>query len=963
MAPRSKQKSLPGLGDDPAAGDVAARPEFVAPPVRAKSRPPAATGETNEPVDISGWRIYAVDAHSLIFQVFHALPEMTSPRGEHVGAVYGFVRDMLDLIEKKQPDALICAFDLPGGTFRDKLFDRYKAERGEMPEELVDQIPKIERVLRAMAVPVLSLQGYEADDVLATIARMCDEAGAQCFIVSGDKDCRQLISDHVSVYNIRKDQVFDAAALAEDWGIRPDQVVDFQALVGDKVDNVPGVPTIGPKTATTLLEMFGTLDNLLEHAEEIPGAKGKKIVEGREMALLSRELVRLDRNVPIVPDWNASRVGGLDHQQLADLFNEFGFRSFGERAARIDGTTSATAPATSTAAEANYQLIDSPAKLAELVIKLAAQRQISVDTETTHVMPRWAEIVGYSFAYEPGEAYYVPVRGPEGETVLDPAATLVVLKPVLENPNIVKIGQNLKYDAIVLRNVGVELDGLSFDTMVASFLIDAGQRNYNLDDLASRYLNHTTIKIGELIGKGRDQKRMDEVPVAQVATYAAEDADIPLRLQPLLVPQLQELGLTRLNETVEVPLIGVLADMEFTGVRVEPTRLAELSKRYGERLVELEREIEELAGHPLNIASPKQLAQVLFEELRLPVVKKTKTGPSTDADVLEELAEMHALPKKIIEYRQYSKLKNTYVDALPAMIHPQTGRVHTSFSQVIAATGRLSSSEPNLQNIPIRTEEGREIRSAFVAGPPGWKLLAADYSQIELRVLAHYSEDAEMCAAFERDDDIHTLVASQVFGVPLDQVTSSQRRSAKAVNFGVIYGQSPFGLAKGLGISQEEAAAFIDGYFSTYRGVADFMLRTLDQCQRQGYVSTILGRRRTIQGVRPVEPSMFGTMQFSRRPLTLPERTAVNTVIQGSAADLIKLAMISIDRRLRTEPLEAKMLLQIHDELVFEVAPKDIDRLAELVRDEMRLVLQLRVPLKIDVKSGDNWADSEPWTE
>ncbi len=959
MARRSKQQSLPGLEDDPAPAETETAPTVAATPMPVKSRAASPRPATSsQPVDIAGWRIYAVDAHSLIFQVFHALPEMTSPRGEHVGAVFGFVRDMLDLIEKKRPDAIVCAFDLPGGTFRDKLFDRYKADRGEMPEELVDQIPKIERVLEALGVPRLSSEGYEADDVLATIARMCDEAGAQCFIVSGDKDCRHLISDQVAVYNIRKDEVIDAAALMEDWGIRPEQVVDFQALVGDKVDNVPGVPTIGPKTATTLLETYGTLDNLLEHAEEIPGAKGKKIVEGREMALLSRELVRLDRNVPIAPDWNASRVGGLDHQRLSELFGEFGFRSFGERAARIDGGSPA-GPVASTAAEADYHLIDTPAKLADLAIKLAAQPQISVDTETTHVMPRWAEIVGLSFAYRPGEAFYVPVRGPAGETVLDPTATLAVLKPALENPNIAKIGQNLKYDAIVLRNAGVELAGAAFDTMVASYLLDAGERNHNLDDLASRYLNHTTIKISELIGKGREQKRMDEVPVAQVATYAAEDADIPLRLQPLLVARLEEMDLTKLNETVEVPLIGVLADMEFTGVRVEPGRLAELSDRYGERLVELEREIEELAGHPLNIASPKQLAQVLFDELRLPVIKKTKTGPSTDADVLEELAEMHALPRKIIEYRQYAKLKNTYVDALPTMIHPQTGRVHTSFSQVVAATGRLSSSDPNLQNIPIRTEEGREIRSAFVAGPPGWKLLAADYSQIELRVLAHFSEDAAMCAAFARDEDIHTLVASQVFGMPLDQVTSAQRRSAKAVNFGVIYGQSPFGLAKGLGISNEEAAAFIDGYFATYRGVADFMLRTLDQCQRQGYVSTILGRRRAIQGVRPIEPSTFGTIQYSRRPLTLPERTAVNTVIQGSAADLIKLAMIAIDRRLREKPLDAKMILQIHDELVFEVAPKDMDRLAKLVREEMRSVLPLRVPLKIDVKSGDNWADVE----
>jgi DNA polymerase-1 len=915
-----------------------------------------ACAEPQQPVDIKGWSVYVVDAHSLIFQVFHALPEMSSPRGEQVGAVYGFVRDMLYLIEEKKPDALIYAFDLSGPTFRSEMFEAYKADRGEMPDELVGQIPKIQRVLAAMSIPVLTSEGFEADDVLATVARICDEGGANCFLVTGDKDCRQLITDRVAVYNIRKNQVFDAAALRQEWGVGPDQVVDFQALVGDKVDNIPGVPGIGPKTAQSLLETYGTLDNLLEHATQVPGAKGKALVENRDLALLSRDLVRLDRFVPIVPDWDASRVGGIDHVALAELCVEFGFRSFLERMGRIEAPP---VPAATTAQAENYHVVDTPAKLAGLVARLAQQSLISVDTETTHVSPRCAQIVGYSFAFTPGEGYYVPVRGPAGDVVLDPAETLNALRPVLENPSIQKIGQNLKYDMIVLRAAGVRLAGAAFDTMVASYLLDAGGRSHNLDDLAQRYLNHTTIKIDQLIGKGRQQKRMDEVPVAQVATYAAEDADIPLRMHSILAARLADMELAALNQNVEVPLIEVLADMEFHGVRVDPTRLAELSVRYGERLAALEQEIEELAGHPLNIGSPKQLAQVLFQELGLPVVKKTKTGPSTDADVLEKLAESHALPAKIVEYRQYAKLKNTYVDALPTMIQPETGRVHASFNQVVAATGRLSSSDPNLQNIPIRTDEGREIRSAFVAGQSGWKLLAADYSQIELRILAHYSDDPALRAAFERDEDIHALVASQVFGVPLGEVTSAMRRSAKAVNFGVIYGQSPFGLAKGLGISQVEAAVFIDGYFATYRGVAEFMLRTLDDCRRKGLVSTILGRQRTIQGVRPIDQLTLGTEHPSRRPLNLPERTAVNSVIQGSAADLIKLAMIAIHRRLDQESLEARMILQIHDELVFEVAPHDIDRLAKLVQDEMRSVLSLRVPLKVDVKTGDNWAESD----
>jgi DNA polymerase-1 len=963
------EKELPR----PEAGRLSAG-QACAPRLDAAADQAEACDRSPPPVDIKGWDVWIVDAHSLIFQVFHALPEMSSPRGEQVGAVYGFVRDMIYLIEEKKPDALICAFDLSGPTFRSGLFEAYKAERGEMPDELVPQIEKIERVLEALAIPVLACQGFEADDVLATVARLCDEGGANCFLVSGDKDCRQLITDRVAVYNIRKNQVFDAAALREDWGVGPDQVIDFQALVGDKIDNIPGVPGIGPKTAQALLETYGTLDNLLEHAAEVPGSKGKKLLESRELALLSRQLVRLDNQVPIVPDWDASRLGGIDHQRLAELFAEFGFRTFLERVARF---APKARPVPTAAAKANYHLVDTPDKLAELVATLAQQPAISIDTETTHVMPRCASIVGLSFAFTPGEAYYVPVRGPAGDRVLDPATTLEALRPVLENQAIRKIGQNLKYDMIVLRAAGLNLAGVDFDTMIASYLLDAGGRSHSLDDLAQKYLNHTTIKIDQLIGKGRDQKRMDEVPVAQVATYAAEDADIPLSMHPILAARLAEMNLAELNETLEVPLIEVLADMEFNGVCVDPARLSELSARYGDRLAKLQREIEELAGHPLNIASPKQLAQVLFQELGLPVVKRTKTGPSTDADVLEQLAESHALPAKIVEYRQYAKLKNTYVDALPTMIHPDTGRVHTAFNQVVAATGRLSSSDPNLQNIPIRTEEGREIRSAFIAACPPplggegmgeggsttWKLLAADYSQIELRILAHYSEDPSMCAAFDRDEDIHALVASQVFGVPAGEVTSAMRRSAKAVNFGVIYGQSPFGLAKGLGISQEDAAKFIDGYFATYRGVTRFMLHTLEECRRQGYVSTILGRRRTIQGIRPVEQLTLGTDHPSRRPLNLPERTAVNSVIQGSAADLIKLAMIAIHRRLRDEKLDARLILQIHDELVFEVAPDQVDALARLVRDEMQAVMQLRVPLKVDVKSGDNWAECQPWTE
>ncbi len=913
-------------------------------------------------VNIADWTICAVDAFSLIFQVFHAMPEMTSPAGEPVNAVYGFVRDMLQLIENRNPDALLCAFDLPGPTFRDELYEDYKAGRDEMPEELASQLPKIREVVEALGIPVLASPGFEADDVLATVAQLCDENSANCLLVSGDKDCRQLISDRVSILNIRKNLIYDAKALMADWGIRPDQVVDFQALVGDKVDNVPGVPLIGPKIAQQLIETYGTLENVLDHAEEVKGAKRKQnLIDYREQAMLSKQLVRLDRQVPVTPDWAACRVGAIDRERLTELFQDFGFRSLAQRALQIDGP--ATVVSQVQRPKADYHLVNSIEQLDQLVAKLETQQLISIDTETTDINPRAAEIVGYAVAYKAGEGYYVAVRGPAGDQVIDPGIAADRLRPVLENPAIAKIGQNLKYDQVVLRSAGIELAGIEFDTMVASYLLDAGERSHNLDHLASRYLDHATTKIETLIGKGKHQKRMDEVPVADVAPYAGEDADLPLQLQPILAARLEQDDLAKLNADVEIPLLTVLGEMEFLGIRVDTARLAELSAQYTKHLEKLSIEIEEMAGHPLNVASPKQLAQLLFEELGLPVIKKTKTGASTDASVLEELAPMHPLPAKIVEHRQYSKLLSTYVNALPELVHPETGRVHTSFNQVVAATGRLSSNDPNLQNIPIRTAAGREIRSAFRAGPDGWSLLAADYSQIELRVLAHFTGDPTLCQAFADDEDIHTMVASQVEGIELQQVDSDMRRRAKAVNFGIIYGQSPFGLAKSLGIEKTEAADFIETYFARYPGVLDFFTRTLTECREQGYVSTLLGRRRAVQGVRPVPDKFREPRTGALRQLNLPERTAVNTVIQGSAADLIKLAMLGVHRRLNQTSLSAAMLLQIHDELVFEVPPSEIDDLASLVTEEMTNVAELKVPLKVDVEHGKNWAECEPWQE
>lgn len=963
MDARSRQTLLPGLYDDPPATEeaevtqpiaengsrkTAPEPRRKPSPERREAANPEPRCEVGPPVvppmSLAGQTVYVIDANSLIFQVFHAIPEMSSPKGEPVNAVFGFVRDILFIAETREPNYLFCAFDMAGPTFRHELYADYKVHRTEMPDELRPQFPAIRRVLEALGVPILELQSYEADDILATLARVTEELGGDCYLVTADKDCRQLITEHVKVYNARKNLVYGASELAEDWGVAPGQVVDFQALVGDPVDHVPGVPLIGPKLAKELLQKYGTLDAVLDHAHEVSGTKRKQnLIDSRQQALLSRQLVRLDAHVPVEIDWAQGRLGGFDRERALAIFAEYGFHRFGDQLRQLNVTE---APPTW---QADYRLVNTPEAFNEFLAELKRQSCISIDTETTHVSPTQADLVGFSFAWKPGEAYYLPLRAPVGEPRLELPAVLMALRPILEDPHVSKIGQNLKYDLLVLRAAGIRLQGIVFDSMVASYLLDAGERNHNLDELAQRYLNHTTIRITELIGKGKEQIAMDEVPLPAITSYACEDADVPLRLMPILAPKLREQALTELFDELELPLIDVLAEMEHNGIRIDVERLKDLSAQYGERLIRLEKEVYELAGHPFNIGSTKQLQQVLFEEQKLPVLAKVKTGPSTDVSVLEELARQHPLPAKIIEYRQFAKLKNTYVDALPGLINPRTGRVHASFQQAVAATGRLSSSDPNLQNIPIRTDDGRAIRSAFWPAHEGWSLLAADYSQIELRVLAHFSGDETLCAAFASDEDIHARVASQVYGVPLAEVTSEMRRMAKAVNFGVIYGQSPFGLAKTLGIEKDVAAKFIENYFNGHPGVEEFLRKILVDCRANGYVNTILGRRRAIRGVRP-DPG---------RQRNLSERTAINTVIQGSAADLIKLAMIAVHRRLAREKLRSKMLLQIHDELIFEIAPEETETMKRLVVEEMTGARALAVPLKVDVALGRNWAEAE----
>jgi DNA polymerase I len=899
---------------------------------------------------LQGKTVWVIDSHSLIYQVFFAMGDMSSPDGRPVNAIFGFIRDVLDIIDNRNPDLVFCAFDISEITFRNEIFDQYKAHRDPMPEDLRSQIPHIRRMLTALSIPILELQGFEADDIMATIARKVTEQGGKTVLVTTDKDCRQLLSTNVSLFNIRKNKSYGPEDLLKDWGIAPEQVVDFQALVGDSVDNVPGVPLIGPKFAKELLTAYGTLESVLDNAEQVSGKKRKENLRTyRDQAMLSRQLVELNANVPIEITWSEGIMGGANVDQAVEICKEFGFRTLTER---IGGLQTKF---TQTLEFEHYQTIDDPIKLERLVTNLLKCNAISFDTETTSPMPRWAELVGISLSWETGHAAYIPIRAPRGQTVIPQDVACDILRPLLENESISKIGQNLKYDIVVMRGCGVEIRGPLFDTMVADYLLDPGQRNHSIDDLAKRYLNHQTIKISELIGSGRNQKRMDEVPVELVTTYAAEDADIPFRLYPLLKEQLQKQGLEQLFNEIEMPLIKVLANIEFRGIKVDTQVLKKLSTEFAGRIETLRTEIIDLAGEDFNIDSPSQLGRILFEKLNLPVVKKTKTGFSTDVEVLNELAANHELPRRIIEYRQYSKLKSTYTDALAKLVNPITNRVHTSLMQDVAATGRLSSKDPNLQNIPIRTETGRKIRTAFVAGFDDYKILKADYSQIELRMLAHFCKDQILQKAFLANADIHSAVAAEVHRVDLDHVTSEMRRGAKAINFGIIYGQSSFGLAKSLGISKDEAATFIEAYFEKYPQVDQFMHQTLEIACRNGYVITILGRRRAVQGVR--DPNE----RPGSRQRTLPERIAINTVIQGSAADLIKLAMIRVDQALNESGLRANLLLQIHDELLFEVHESDIESLAELVIREMSHAFELDVPLVVDVEVGDNWGQTETW--
>jgi DNA polymerase-1 len=914
--------------------------------------------------DLHGKTVLAVDTLSRIYQLFHALPEMTAPDGTPVSAVYGFARDLLDIVGKKKPDYLFCAMDPPGPTFRHERFADYKATRAEMPADLVPQIPLVRRLLDIMGVPCVELAGYEADDVLATLAHRTVAAGGECTIATADKDARQLLGDRVRLLNLRSNAVLGPAELAAEWGIRPDQVVDFLALVGDAVDNVPGVPGIGPKTATELLQRFDTLDALLARAAEVTQTKRREnLVAHGDTARAGRELIRLHAAVPVAVPWEAGRLHEPDYDRLAAFFGELGFRGLLAQARGKAGRAAEPAPAP-VAKPGPRTLFDLEGEGDEPAASPAAggvvPSEIVVPGDDSAAAAAVARLRGAGplvvcVARRPGETIMAPPRAAAlaaGGTVVwldGERLASAAVRDLLADVTAPKHGHDLKRQDVALRSLGSGLGGAAFDTLLAAYLLEAGERNLGLVETARRH----GVFVAALVPAGMTDEQV-ESPVE--AAQAAAHCGLVAALAHVLPVRLHAAGLAGLFGDVEMPLAAVLAEMEFRGVRIDTAALAALSADYAARLATLEAEIHAFAGRAFSIASPLQLRAVLFDELGLPVVKRTKTGPSTDAEVLEELAPLHPLPARLLEHRRYAKLKSTYVDALPALVDPGDGRVHTSFNQTVTATGRLSSSDPNLQNIPVRTAEGQQIRAAFLPREPGWKFVSADYSQIELRILAHLSGDAAMRAAFAAGEDIHARTAALVRGIEPAAVTSAERRVAKAVNFGILYGQSAFGLAKSLGIPQPEAAEFIAAYFRAFAGAAAFMDDVLDRCRRDGHVTTILGRRRAIAGVRDRAGRRSATGGFA---LSLPERTAVNTVVQGSAADLIKLAMLRVHARLRAERLQAAIVLQIHDELLLECPAGEVSAVERAAAEEMRGALVLEVPLEVSLHSGGTWAECE----
>jgi DNA polymerase-1 len=884
--------------------------------------------------------LYLIDGSSYIYRAYYAIRHLSSPKGFPTNALYGFTQMLIKVLKDRSPGHVAVVFDAGRHTFRNDIYPEYKANRLAMPDDLRPQIAPIKEMVRAFNIPALELAGFEADDIIGTIARDCEAKGVDVIVVTGDKDLMQIVSDRVRLLDTMKEKESGIPEVEERFGVGPERVTDILGLAGDSSDNIPGVPGIGEKTAIKMIQEFGDLDSLLDRAAEVKGKNGEKLREFADQARLSRQLATIDCRVPIEYAFADFALSPPDNGRLNELFKEYGFTTL------IKELSS-----TATLSSQEYRTIIDGDAFRELVGRLREAGAFAVDLETTSLNTLEADIVGVSLSLSDHEAYYIPVGhiSPEAVQQLPREEVLKELAPLLIDPARRKIGQNIKYDYQVLRRAGIEMEGLWCDTMIASYLLNPARSSQGLDSLAAEFLDHRMISYEEVAGKGKEQVNFARVPVEKASVYSCEDADATWLLHRLFLPRLTDAGMEEIFFELEMPLVKILAEMELAGVMLDLPLLQRLSDGFGEQLSGLEREIFRLAGTEFNINSPKQLGEVLFERMQLPVGKKTRTksGWSTNVDELERLAEEHEAARLILNYRSLSKLKSTYTDALPKLVEESTGRVHTSYNQAVTNTGRLSSSEPNLQNIPIRSEEGRKIRHAFVA-PEGCLLLSADYSQIELRVLAHLSADRVFCDAFARDEDIHTRTASEVFGLFPEMVTPEMRRQAKTINFGVIYGQGAFSLARQLGVARRVAEEFIASYKERHSDAMAFLDACVREAEEKGYVTTILGRRLPIPDI--------GSGNGNVR--SFAQRNAINYPIQGSAADIIKKAMVVVCERIRREGLKSRLIMQVHDELVFEVPEEEAIVMERLVRHSMEHALALRVPLRVDINHGRNWSEA-----
>ncbi|WP_193366610.1 DNA polymerase I [Pelagibius marinus] len=916
--------------------------------------------------------LYLVDGSGYIFRAYFAIPPRNTSDGTPTNATFGFTNMLVKLLRDSDADAIAVIFDKSGKTFRNEIYPEYKAHRPEPPEDLIPQFAAIREATRAFNLPCIELQNYEADDLIATYARQAREAGIEVTVVSSDKDLMQLVDGGIAMLDPMKDRKIGYEEVKEKFGVTPDKVVDVQALAGDSTDNVPGVPGIGVKTAAQLIEEYGDLESLLARAGEIKQPKRReKLIENAELARISKQLVTLDQNAPVEVDLKDFGLRQPEPEDLRAFLERYEFRSLLRRLSdQIGGAEEIATPAEAapeSAKEASYELVQDMAALERWVAAAQVRGVIAVDTETTSLDPLAAELVGVSLSTAPGQACYIPLGHRAADTNdggldFDGAAeapkqiplkkAIAALKPLLEDPGVLKVGQNIKYDMLVFARQGISVAPID-DTMLLSYVVEGGLHGHGMDELAQLHLDYQTIKFKEVAGSGKNQVTFDKVPLDKALDYAAEDADITLRLYDVLKPRLVSDRLTTVYETIERPLVQVLAEMELTGIKVDRATLHRMSNDFAKRIDELQKQIYKLAGREFTIGSPKQLGEILFDEMSLPGGKKGKSGAyATGADILEGLANQgHDLPARVLDWRHVSKLKSTYTDALQNQINEETGRVHTSYSQAVASTGRLSSNDPNLQNIPVRTEEGRKIRTAFVA-EKDHVLLSVDYSQIELRLTAHIAEVDALKQAFHEGQDIHAITASQVFGVPIEGMDPMTRRKAKAINFGIIYGISAFGLAQNLGIAQGEAKAYIDAYFERYPGIRDYMDKMKKAAREQGFVTTLFGRKIHVPGIKDKNPA--------RRSFS--ERAAINAPIQGTAADIIKRAMIRVVPALEDAKLGARMLLQVHDELLLEVPKDEVDDTSALVREVMENAcapaVELSVPLTADAGTGANWAEA-----